>query len=229
MQKFAQELRQKADPIWEASFQHPFIQELREGTLSEEKMKHYVLQDGYYLSHFARVQSLAGAKAEDFITVNRMASHAQGSYEAEMAMHQKFTTMLQITGAEQDAFEAAPTAHAYTSHLYRAAHFGSTGVIIAALLPCYWLYYEIGERLQGAEPNHPVYEEWIAAYGGDWFKELVDEQIGRLNAYAVYASAAERKMMEEYFMISSRYELGFWEMAYTLETWDSAAPSSYKK
>lgn len=220
MTGFAQELREKADKIWNKSFTHPFIEEMRDGILAEEKMKHYILQDGYYLSHFARVQSLAGAKAEDFMTVNRMAVHAQGSYEAEMAMHEKFTSMLGITESEQQAFEASPTAHAYTSHLYRAAHFGSTGVIIAALLPCYWLYYEIGERLQGAEPDHPVYQEWIDAYGGDWFKELVDEQINRLNACAVHASAAEKEMMEEYFLISSRYELQFWEMAYTLETWE---------
>lgn len=221
MSHFTEELRQQADAIWEKSFSHPFIEELRAGTLPEEKMKYYVLQDGYYLSHFARVQSLAGAKAEDFHTVNRMAFHAQGSYEAEMAMHEQFTSMLKITAEEQETFEVSPTAHAYTSHLYRAAHFGSTGVIIAALLPCYWLYYEIGERLQGAQPGHPVYQEWIDAYGGDWFKDLVNEQINRLNVYAEQASPAEKAMMQEYFLISSRYELQFWQMAYTMETWDT--------
>ncbi|WP_338485388.1 hypothetical protein [Alkalicoccus halolimnae] len=94
MKRFTRRIRKKADAVWEASFHHPFIQELRSGTLPEEKMKYYVLQDGYYLSHFARVQSMAGSKAEDFFTVQRMAFHAQGSYEAEMTMHEQFAGML---------------------------------------------------------------------------------------------------------------------------------------
>ena len=48
----------------------------------------------------------------------------------------------------KDNFIPAPTAYAYTSHMYRAAYEGHLGDIIAAILPCYWLYYEIGERLK---------------------------------------------------------------------------------
>ncbi|QOR67362.1 thiaminase II [Cytobacillus suaedae] len=217
--KFSQEIRKEADHIWEASFHHPFVTGIANGTLSLESFRYYVLQDAYYLSHFARIQALGAAKAEDLHTTNRLAIHAQGTYEAELSLHENFSKRLGITEEERQNFEAAPTAYAYTSHLYRAAYSGHLGDIIAALLPCYWLYYEIGERLQGSTPSEPIYQEWIEAYGGDWFRELVEEQINRLDELAEKVTEEDRKRMKEHFMISSQYEYSFWEMAYCLEKW----------
>ena len=216
---FTKECRQAADEIWEASFQHPFVRELGEGTLSLERFRFYVMQDAYYLSHFARVQSFGAAKAHDMETTSRLAAHAQSTAEAELSLHKKFSQLLGITDAEKAAFQPAPTAYAYTSHMYRAACLGGLGEIIAALLPCYWLYYEIGERLKDCKPEEPIYQEWISAYGGDWFRTLVEEQLARVDELAEKCTEEQRNHMKELFITSSRYELQFWEMAYQLETW----------
>ncbi|WP_163539263.1 thiaminase II [Gracilibacillus sp. YIM 98692] len=218
--KFSQQLRNEVDPIWEASFRHPFIKGIGEGSLPVEKFKYYVMQDAYYLSHFARVQSLGAAKADTFETTNRMAVHAQGTYEAESALHRSFSEILGISEEEQAEFKPSPTAYAYTSHIYRAAYEGHLGDVIAAILPCYWLYYEVGEKLKDCTPDHPVYQKWIEAYGGDWFKSLVDEQINRLDDIAEKVTTKDQERMREHFVISSHYELKFWEMAYQLESWD---------
>lgn len=217
--KFSEILRKEANHIWEASFQHPFVTGIADGSLSLDKFKYYVMQDAYYLSHFARVQSLGAAKANDLFTTSRLAAHAQGTYEAELSLHANFSKRLGITMEEQQNFEPAPTAYAYTSHLYRAASLGHLGDIIAALLPCYWLYYEIGERLKGSIPEEPIYQEWIAAYGGEWFRTLVEEQISRLDEIAEKVTEEDRMRMKQHFMLSSQYEYSFWEMAYRMEKW----------
>ena len=98
--------------------------------------------------------------------------------------------------------------------MYRAAYEGHLGDIIAAILPCYWLYYEIGERLKECQPEEPIYNEWISAYGSDWFRTLVEEQITRLDTIAEKVTEADRKRMKQHFIISSQYEYSFWEMAY---------------
>ncbi|WP_159881015.1 thiaminase II [Paenibacillus puerhi] len=216
---FSDQLRAAVEESWEASFKHPFVQGIGNGTLPLDCFRHYVLNDAYYLSQFARVQALGAAKAQDLHTVNRMAVHAQSTYGAELSLHEKFSELLGITAEEREAFEPAPTAYAYTSHMLRAAYSGSLGDIIAAILPCYWLYYEIGERLKDCTPEEPIYREWIAAYGGDWFRELVEEQISRINELAEQASEADRARMLQHFVRSSRYEYMFWEMAYTKEAW----------
>ncbi|MED4604291.1 thiaminase II [Paenibacillus validus] len=217
--KFSEQLRAAVDTSWNASFEHPFVRGIGDGTLPLDCFRHYVLNDAYYLSQFARVQALGAAKAGDLYTVNRMAVHAQGTYGAELSLHEKFAKLLGITEEEHAAFEPAPTAYAYTSHMLRAAYSGSLGDIVAAILPCYWLYYEIGERLQSCTPDEPIYREWIAAYGGEWFRELVEEQIARLDELAEQASEADRERMKRHFVISSRYEYMFWEMAYDKEAW----------
>ncbi|MDC3413496.1 thiaminase II [Aquibacillus sp. 3ASR75-11] len=223
---FSTYLRKETDPIWQASFDHPFVKGIGDGTLPLECFRYYVQQDAYYLSHFARVQALGAARANDFETTNSMAAHAQGTYEAEMALHQNFFKLLGVTDEERDNFKPSPTAYAYTSHLYRAAYQGHLGDIISAILPCYWLYYEIGERLQNCSPEEKVYQEWIAAYGGEWFRTLVEEQINRLDSIAETVTEMDRDQMKEHFTISCQYEYGFWDMAYRLEEWPVQAIST---
>ncbi|MGX1194785.1 thiaminase II [Metabacillus sp. SLBN-84] len=219
---FSKECREYANEWWEGSFHHPFVKGIGDGTLSKEKFKFYVMQDSYYLTHFAKVQAFAGAMAPDLHTTFRMSVHSQGTYEAELSLHQQFSKLLGITEKEREEFRPAPTAYAYTSHMYRAVATGNLGEIIAALLPCYWLYYEVGERLKDCEPDDAVYEKWIETYHGDWFKELVLEQVNRFDELAEKASAHERMMMKEHFLISSMYEYRFWDMAENLEAWGRA-------
>jgi thiaminase (transcriptional activator TenA) len=222
--KFTEHLRAKADALWQASFEHAFVTGIADGSLPLENFKYYVLNDSYYLSVFAKIQALGAAKAEDLYTSGRMASHAQGTYEAELGLHENFSKRLGITEEERASFQPSPSAYAYTTHLLSVGHTGTLGEIIAAILPCYWLYLEIGERLLGQVPTEPIYQDWINAYGGEWFAQLVHEQIDRLDALAEQASPAEQQRMERHFLISSQYELGFWQMAYTLEHW-SFVPS----
>lgn len=216
---FSKRLREKVNPIWEASFDHPFVTKLADGSLDLRCFRYYVLQDSYYLSHFARVQALGAAKATDLSMTASFANHAQNTYEAELSLHENFSKKLGISQEEKETFQPAPTAYAYTSHMYRAAYEGHVGDILAAILPCYWLYYEIGERLKGSKPGEEIYQEWIDAYGSEWFRTLVEEQIARLDRIAEQVTETDRKRMEQHFIISSQYEYSFWEMAYTLEQW----------
>ncbi len=214
---FTSHLRDRADTLWNKSFHHPFVVELAQGTLPTEKFVHYVQNDSYYLTVFAKVQSLGAAKTNDLHTIGRMAFHAESTINAEQALHETFFEMLGLSRDEK--FLPAPTAYRYTTHLRSVAAEGTLGEVIAAILPCYWLYYEIGIRYKDATPNHPIYDKWIATYGDEWFEKLVKEQIARLDDLAERASEDERQRMEQHFLISSEYELAFWEMAYSLEKW----------
>jgi thiaminase/transcriptional activator TenA len=160
---------------------------------------------------------MAASKARDLSTIGRLAFHAQSTVEAEHALHETFFDMLGIRNDE--TFQPAPTAYKYTSHLLSVAHNGTVGEIVAAILPCYWLYWEIGQRHRDAKPNHPIYDKWVETYGNHRFGDLAQEQIARLDELAEQATDRERHRMEQWFLISSQYELEFWEMAYTLETW----------
>ncbi len=215
--RFTQYLRHEANHLWQASFEHPFVCELAAGSLPENKFRHYVRNDSYYLKEFAKVQSLAAAKATDLNTIARLAAHAKATVEAEHALHETFFKLLHVS--PEEPFTPAPTTYRYTSHLHTVAHTGTFAEIIGVMLPCYWLYWEIGERYKQAKPNHPIYNQWIATYGQEWYGQLVQEQLDRLDGLADTASDEERRRIRLHFMISSQYEYEFWDMAYRLERW----------
>lgn len=222
--KFSAALRAEAEPLWRASLEHPFVRGLADGSLPLDCFRHYVLQDGYYLRCFARVQALAAARAPDLDTARGFAVHLQATCDAERGLHESLLGELGISPAEYAAAEPAPTAYAYTSHLLRVAYEGTAGEIAAAVLPCYWLYREIGEALRAARPGVEPYRRWIAAYGDEGYDRLVRELVGWIDAFAARAPEEERGAMRRHFLISSRYEWRFWEMAYRLETWDRPCP-----
>ncbi len=61
------------------------------------------------------------------------------------------------------------------------------------------------------DPGHPIYQKWISTYGGDWFKQQVEEQINRFDELAENSTEEVRAKMKENFVISSFYEYQFWE------------------
>lgn len=215
--KFSDELRRDVNDIWEASFNHPFIKGVADGTLPIECFKNYLQQDAYYLTHNASVLALLSAKTMDLEVKNKFAGLAELVTSWEMDLHRSNFEKLGVTEEDRKNFKPAPTAYAYTSHMYRAAYTGTEGDVMAAILPCAWLYFEIGGRLQGSAPGVPMYEEWINKYTGD--TTFIQSQIDILDNIAERVTEAERQRMREYFIISSRYEYAFWEMSYSFEKW----------
>lgn len=217
--RFTEKLRQATKKSWEMSVNHPFVVGVTRGDLPLDTFKYYILQDIYYLKHFGKVHALAAAQAEDFRITSLLAKKARQTAEAELTVHKEHAEALNITEEDTKRFNPAPTAYAYTSHLYRAALSGSLAETVAALLPCYWLYADIGKTYADKNPEEPIYQNWINTYASDWFQTSTQEQIDLLDQLAEEASDRERAKMKEQFVIAKEYELAFWEMAYTKEGW----------
>ena len=49
---FSDRLFKTAEPIWNACLNHPFVQGIADGTLEQEKFKHYMKQDYVYLIEY---------------------------------------------------------------------------------------------------------------------------------------------------------------------------------
>ena len=66
---FTQQLRRQSDQIWHRIQTHPFLDELRAGTLPMDRFIYFILQDYLYLLDFAQVLCLGGAKSPDLKTL----------------------------------------------------------------------------------------------------------------------------------------------------------------
>jgi len=216
---FHQSLRVTAHPVWEAIFSHPFVKELGAGTLSRARFLFFVRQDYLYLQDFARALCLAGAKAESLDTLDMFADHAATVVRVERNLHGNWSGKLGLTPQELATTARAPVTQAYTRHLLAVAHSGTLAETVAAVLPCYWIYWEVGRRLSTSLPAEPLYAEWIQAYSGEGFGVHVQQQLDLIDRLASDASPEEQKRLKEHFVQSSRYEYLFWEQAYRQEGW----------
>ncbi|WP_106768737.1 thiaminase II [Paenibacillus faecalis] len=217
---FTQQLRQQADDIFQAIFDHPFVRGIAKGQLSKGQLIHYIKQDYEYLNAFMRIYGIAISKCatrEEIAVFNEQISFILHS---EVHPHQNFCAVAGGSYDKMQGYPLAPTAHHYIRHMLTVAHEGSLGEIMAVLLPCPWTYMEIGRKLvDEVQPdrNHPFYE-WIDFYGNQ-AEDATAYFRNRLDAWAQEATATERNRMAEHFMLSCQLEYMFWEMAYREEQW----------
>ncbi|KAF1298861.1 thiaminase II [Enterococcus sp. JM4C] len=200
---------------------HPFIKELQKGTLAEDKFRFYLIQDYFYLQAFAEIHRTAADSTEDLEIKKLFLQNIAGIERSEISVRETFFAELSITEEEIRQTDMAPNTYHYISHLYRAAYSGSVGQMVSALLPCYWLYQEIGDALIAEGSPHSLYQRWIETYESEGYKLTVEAQKNLTNQLAEAASEEEQQLMEETFVISSYEELYFWEMSYQKEEWSN--------
>ena len=217
--QFHQHLRQQTAGIWQAIYTHPFVLEVGQGTLARPAFEFFICQDYLYLKEFARVLCLGGAKADSLDTLAMFTEHAATVVRVEQTFHTTFAVQLGLTAAALEATPAAPVTRAYTRHLLTVAHSGTLGETVAAVLPCYWIYWEVGKRLNQTIPDDPIYAAWVQAYGNPAFGAHVEQQLSLIDRLASHASDQERQRMADHFEHSCRYEFLFWDQAYHRTTW----------
>jgi thiaminase/transcriptional activator TenA len=217
---FSAQLRNTANGIWDAILAHPFVRELGAGTLPAGRFTYFVLQDYLYLLDFAQVLCLGGAKAPNLASLEIFARHALIAVQVEREFHAAFGKSLGLTPKQLDKTPKGPVTEAYTKHLQAVARGGSLGEIVAAVLPCYWIYGVVGRRLYKGRPRRPkIYRQWIETYASEDYWTPVREQIQVMDHLGRKAGREERDLMRSHFVLSSRYEYLFWDQAYRLEEW----------
>ena len=219
-EKFSAQLRHRSERIWRAIEAHGFLRELHAGTLPMNRFTYFILQDYVYLLDFAQVLCQGGAKSPDLETLELFCRHALGAVEVERSFHASFGKTLGLTRKQLDAVPKGPITQAYIGHLQSVARSGTLAELVAAVLPCYWIYGEVGRRLYKNRPRRPkIYGQWIETYASEEFWRPVREQIQLMDKLGAAASSKEKQSMFAHFMLSSRYEFMFWEQAYRLESW----------
>lgn len=217
--RFQDHLRELVDPIWEAQHNHPFIKGIGEGTLDIELLKFWVRQDYLYLIDYSRILSIASAKAPDVHSLRWFATLAKG-VSVEMELHLSYARDFGISEAELVTEVKAPSCQGYTDFLLRTATVDPFEAIVAALLPCFWCYQEIGTRLEDRGlPENELYVRWIKQYTDPEYAKQVRYCRDLIDRLGEEATGNLRNQMEQAFVTSSRYEYLFWEMCYTQETW----------
>jgi thiaminase (transcriptional activator TenA) len=216
--RFSDEARQRTAALRAAIHALPFNRELAAGALAPDRFSFYITQDALYLAQYSRVLALAAAKAPDTPSLQAFAGSALGAIAVEQRLHEHYLAELGISPAEIAAAEPAPDCLAYTSFLLATAHQEAWPVLIAALLPCFWIYWDVASAIiRDCAPGNP-YQAWIDTYANPAFGESVKRVIGIADAAASAMPSAHAQMLAA-FTRSAQYEYLFWDGTYQRRLW----------
>ncbi len=219
---FAAECIAGAGDAWGASFEHPFVTALADGSLEPEKFKFYQMQDARYLEAFADACSLISTRCPIpsdklwFIEAARLA------LVVEAQLHEGYGARLGYTAKDIAALSLTPDNRAYQNHMIAEAQRGTLVEAVAALAPCPWLYMALGNRfkeeLGEVSDDHP-YADWLRTYADPSFVDYTNKLLARLQRFANAGDQESRERAKEAFAVSARYEWMFWQQAWTTQSW----------
>lgn len=215
MQSWYEQTRAKTENIFQAIISHGFVTDLTHATLDKDTFGFYVNQDSLYLSEYKKALVTVGTKCHRPQDTQFFYESATGIIQVEDALHKEFLEEKYLDS------EPSPTCELYNSYLARIVHNESVEVGVAAVLPCFTIYKEVGDfilQTQSNKGSNP-YQAWIDTYASDAFALAVKQAIEIVDRYALDASPKSLATMEEVFIKTSKLEWMFWDSAYRQEKW----------
>lgn len=207
----------KASKIYEKILEQPFIKELAAGTLDIEKFKRYLAQDEIYIGNYGRQMFAFNDLIKDPEQHAMFHEFAKSGIEGEKAMHE---LLIERFGINTQVKPSIVT-KTYNDHTQEAIDTGDKAVALAALLPCMWVYNEVGMHiLKIAQSDKNPYKEWIEEYGNEAFTEGVNAVLKLADEYAAQADEATRERMTREYIEATLYEYAFWDYGYNGEEKD---------
>jgi len=217
------------EDIYQEILAHPFLVGLTDGTLDGAAFRHYLIQDSLYLRFYARALLLLSKKAPSQDIAAMFSAHAQGAIAAECGLHAELLASSgpggsadldePVAGPTAGEEDEAPTTVAYTRYLLTVIHEGTFAEGVAAVLPCYWIYAEVGAALRRLSSPNPLYARWIEMYSSEEFAVVVEDVLRLVDSLAPRCSGEELELMRRRFRMAARYEWMFWDAAYRREQW----------
>ena len=204
--KYTQALWEATGDVWAELVDLDFIRDLRSGELRRDDFLFYLAQDAHYLNQYSKALAKVAMNSPATDAQVFWAHAAADCVEVEAALHREWLG---------DADEAAPSrvTAAYTDFLVARAATENYVVGAAAVLPCFWLYAEIGLYQADANgPDHP-YASWLDMYGGEDFVAETSRAIELVEKALADATPRERDAAARAYLTASWHEVDFFDQA----------------
>lgn len=193
---------------WHQILDLPFVRALGDGTLDEDLFAFYLDQDALYLRDYSRALATLSARADTAEAQVHWAAGAHEAIAAESQLHEGWLANRARLGGP------SPITMGYTNFL-RASAAGDDYVVgAAAILPCYWLYEEVGAVLSSQNHADHPYAEWLSMYGGEEFAADVARSLAEVERAFEAASPAQHVRAAQAYLSACVYEREFFDQAH---------------
>ncbi|WP_420394401.1 thiaminase II [Acuticoccus sp.] len=209
----------RSEAAYEAIRTMPFNAGLADGTLPRETFEHYIVQDAHYLVGFGRALAIAAAKAPHPDRIVQFCDAAKEAIVVERALHGSFFEEWGITSNTFADIPVSPSCHHYVSYLIATAFAEPYEILLAALLPCFWIYAEVGRDIHARAADGNPYRAWIDTYAGEEFHVAVRGMRTATDEAAEGATEDTREAMHSAYNAATQLEYMFWDGAYHRRSW----------
>ncbi len=214
---FIEELHNYYEKDWHEMLDHPFLKEIAEGTIPDERFINWVKQDYVFVREAIPFIALLIPKAP--IRHRRVLGDTISNFHQELDL---FEEMAADHGIELEDVEPVPTNLGYINFLLTTAAFEPYEVAYTVLYTGEKAYSDSWITVKQTQKSPSKWQAFIEQWSSEPFQQWVITLRDEVNAMAESASQDLRDRMENRFVDGLRYEYQFWNMAYHGESWGVA-------
>lgn len=199
-----------AASVWPQILSLDFIRDLRAGTLPHDQFTFYLAQDAHYLSDYSRALAALSTKAPATQAQIWWATAAREALVAEQELHRSWFRNHHV---EFETTPMSPVTMGYVNFLKAHAGLDDYPVGVAAVLPCFWLYAEVGLHVAQSNSQDHAYKAWLDTYSGEDFLAEASAAITLAEEALAAATETQRRQAADAFMHACYYERDFFAQA----------------
>ena len=206
-----EELLKNSQKDWQAAVNHRFVKELFEGTIEDEVLIKYLIQDYHFFNAFLSMLGACVAHADTLEAKLRFAKQL-GFLEAdEDGYFQKAFKELKVS--ENDYLEVSlhPVTKAFQDLMYSAVASSDYAHLLVMLVIAEGLYLDWGSK-DLALPEAYIHSEWINLHRGPFFAEWVQFLVDELNR--VGKGREDLTELQQRWNQAVALELAFFDIGY---------------
>jgi thiaminase (transcriptional activator TenA) len=206
--KLSEQAWEKSLSIFNAIVNHPFNQELMNGTLAASKFHYYLEQDSVYSPAEVRLNLLVATKISkeyrgDFMKYAKDTEEYELWLKGFFKMNPNATLTGKVTAATMN----------YINH-FDASALIPVEVALSKGLPCSWFYEELGVYMSENFVEDNPYQVFIDSYSGEEFIASNNRYIDIFDNMGRNASVVIQSQMIDVFYQSAVKEYRFFDDAY---------------
>jgi thiaminase/transcriptional activator TenA len=211
---FHQHLLAIAQPIWDATLDHPFLKSTADGSIAEETFRTWLVQD--YLFVQSAVPFLGVLLAKAPADLYRPLADAIVALNRELDL---FRQQAEAHGVLLDGATMSPTCHAYVQFLMATAYGRPFEQGFTVLYGAEKAYLDAWATVKTHQRSPSPWQAFIDNWTSDAFQGYVTWLASTLDRLVAAKSEIDLASLEQLFLLTARYEYLFWEMAMSGETW----------
>lgn len=213
MSTFSERLRATNAAGWDAAVGHRFVDELLAGTLADDVLAGYLVQDYQFCDAFTALLGQGCASAPDLDSRLVFARQLGMFASDENTYFVDSFDALGVPEQQRSTPQLSDATAAFDALMREALHSRSYAQVLAVLLVAEWLYLDWATRPDAGDSGRPEHLGWIDLHRGPAFTTWVDWLRAQLDAHEP-TDDGERRVVESVFARAVRCELTFFDAAY---------------